>query len=98
MQNLKCQNIQILEMLQKRKSKSNSAPLYKLLEKKHLLIIISHLNTISTFLSGRLSSFLSKGKITLDHLSQTCNIGALTHVPVLEQTFLGHMRLLQIHT
>ena len=55
------------------------------------------LDTVGTLLSGGLGPLLGHVEVALDHGGQAGHVGALAHVPVLEQTLLGHVRLLQIH-
>ena len=55
------------------------------------------LNTVRTLLSGGLSPLLSHVEVALDHGGEAGHVSALAHVPVLEQSLLGHVGLLEIH-
>ena len=55
------------------------------------------LDTVRTLLSGGLGPLLRHVEVSLHHGGEAGHVGALAHVPVLEQTLLGHVRLLQIH-
>ena len=55
------------------------------------------LNTVRTLLSGGLCPLLGHVEVSLHHGGEARHVGALTHVPVLEQPLLGHVTLLQVH-
>ena len=56
------------------------------------------LNTVCALLPGRLGPLLGHVEVALDDGGQGGHVGALAHVPVLEQALLGHMGLLEVHT
>ena len=58
---------------------------------------ITDLHTVCALLSGRLGPLLGHVEVALDHGGQGRHVGALTHVPVLEQALLGHVGLLEVH-
>ena len=60
--------------------------------------LITDLDTVRALLSGRLGPLLGHVEVTLDHGGEGGHVGALAHVPVLEQALLGHMGLLKVHT
>ena len=56
------------------------------------------LDTVGTLLSGGLGPLLGHVEVALDHAGQAGHVGGLTHVPVLEQSLLGYVRLLEVDT
>ena len=59
--------------------------------------VIDGFNRIHGFLLGRIRPFLSHVQVPLNNSCQGSNIGGLTHVPILEQPFFGHMRFFKVH-
>ena len=55
------------------------------------------LNTVGALLPGGLCPLLGHVEVALDHGGQRGHVGALAHVPVLEQPLLGHVGLLEVH-
>ena len=55
------------------------------------------LHAVCALLSGRLCPLFGHVEVTLDYGGQRGHVGALAHVPVLEQALLGHMGLLEVH-
>ena len=57
----------------------------------------TNLDTVGALLSGGLCPLLGHVEVALHHRGEAGHVSALAHVPVLEQSLLGHVRLLQIH-
>ena len=55
------------------------------------------LNTVGALLPGGLCPLLGHVEVALHHGGEAGHVSALAHVPVLEQSLLGHVRFLQIH-
>ena len=56
------------------------------------------LDTVGTLLSGGLRPLLGHVEVALDYASKAGHVGGLTHVPILEQPLLRHVRLLEVDT
>ena len=48
-------------------------------------------------LSTGIAKTCIKHKVYLNNAGQACHVDALAHVPVLEESLLGHMGLLEVH-
>ena len=63
-----------------------------------ILLFKTHvLHGILGFLFGLFCPFLGHVEVSLNHGGQGVDVGQMTHVPVLEQSLLGHVGLAQVH-